>query len=334
MSISDNDALAYLSQFLPPGFTRWMAVSSTDTIGKILASMAQGFNAYGHAVLDTLRTELDPSKLTERLADWEEIFRVGESNIARFGTIDDRRRQLISRHREWGTPTPDMIRAVIGPMLGYANPSQLTIVECVRSALDTANAVSLGSGAIPAGGVLTLTGTNKDRGVVSDGGARLNLTFGVSQATAPIVVRLTAPDGYYEDFTFPAGDATGIAPGSRGRVLRASVFAGHGVYGTWTARFTDTGAAGASVVATLNAEGFGRAPVSLYDGLSAAIFEWSVLVDQALWNGTLDWPTTRESLRRLTPGHTRSFIVFKMSGGSSVAIADDAYALADACICA
>jgi len=56
-----------------------------------------------------------------------------------FGTLEARRRAVISRLREYGPPTIPMIQSVLAPLFDYSDPADVVVLECDRAALRTAH---------------------------------------------------------------------------------------------------------------------------------------------------------------------------------------------------
>ena len=98
---------------------------------------------------------LDACPLTcgsARLRDWERALGLAGSKTALFGTLESRRRAVISRLREYGPPTIPMIQGVLAPLFDYSDPADVVVLECDRPTLRTAHTYT---------GVLTSASTSR-----------------------------------------------------------------------------------------------------------------------------------------------------------------------------
>lgn len=116
---------------LPPGVSEQLAPDVVEHFGAVAATMQHGLDA-----VDLLAVNASPLTAgSERLRDWERYLGIADTRTALWGTLDARRAAVVSRLREYGTPTSAMIRAVLAPLLGYSDSSTLTLLEPSRSSI-------------------------------------------------------------------------------------------------------------------------------------------------------------------------------------------------------
>lgn len=313
MSLSDNDALFLVLQLLPAGYEKWIDTSSTSAAGKALRALAQAVKLYGYDVLDALRDELGGLTMSQRLPDWEAIMGVAGDAIATYGTTATRRARMIARRRESGGTTLPSIRAVVGPLLGYEDPTTLQILECPRGAL-TALHTYTEFVVTSFTGSLSRTVHCSDDGRISEGGVQLLFSFVDTTASlAGGTITLTGPTGANGQ-SVSTWDGSALASGvlaNADRYLYDPDAAGKSLFGTWTLAVTTP------VGVTLGwdwwavfVEGVGR--LTLGEGRGAEIFHWGVYVDPAL--ESVAQPSDRAAAlravqHRMNPGHARGVLI-------------------------
>lgn len=337
-----TEAYEILLQHLPPGRRKWYALESSDKIGGIYRAVAEALLTYGLDVLDVLRRELKPLELVDRIPDWESIFRLAESRLARYGTNADRRAQILARRREWGRPTPDMIRSVVAPLLGYEDPAALEILETSRADLTTLHTyTTAGPVTIGAGLYADRIFVVPDDAYASQMGAQFSLEITIA-AIEDVELSLYSPESASTPVrTYAAGSWTRdtgavVAETYHLACIEAAGEAMWNPPNTWILRVTNNSGGSATLGdCTLFVEGIGRDSAG-NDGLGAVIFEWSVLVDPALAGGngtTPDYDMARAAVERLNPAHCRGFLTFEpTAGGGSCARYDDVTSTYDGCI--
>jgi len=319
----------FLLSLLPPGFTRWFDFSPGSFGDQILDGAAEQFALRVVVPTDEADANNNPWTLASSgLGDWEKAL-----GIEAMGTTSDAARQLaiISKLRQHGASTIPNIQAILGPLLGYVDPTQLEILETDRAALAALNTYSnFGGAVIPGGGSVTQTVFAADNSVPI-GPAGVVLVVVITTATpSDITLTLTGPNGAFgqaiESAVLPVGTAAGA------RISFPSA-AGKTCNGTWTLQ-----ASSAALGATLNSwgvfvEGIGRQPNGA-DGHGAGIFEWSARVDPTLEGAAApaNEAAARAAISRIKPAHTAGYLTKKMSGGSAVAVYDDANAIENACV--
>lgn len=239
----------------------------------------------------------DASLLTcgsDRLAKWEAALHIQSSRTARFGSVEARRRAVLARIREFGAPTAAMVRSVLGPLLDYADPEQLVLLECDRSALRAAHTYA-GSKTVGIFGGATAAIWDywvNDDGTPAPGCVQVDLWLTVANV-ALLAVDLVTPTGV----TYRANYGT-LGRGSRTngpvRVYFHGVSVQH-VTGPWRVKVLQDSVAPAELhQAELFCEGFGRS------GLASAQFEWAAVYEPAKSSGAADLDAARRTACRVS----------------------------------
>lgn len=353
MPLSQAQVVSLYESLYPPGFTRWADFEPGSDFDLFVQALSAELLADGYNLLDTLSAEVNPATASQKLSDWEGVMGLGQTRTTLVGTVSQRQGQLVAASRSRGTPSIVLLQAILGPVLGYVNPSQLQILQHPRASV-TALGVWIGtpvSVAIPPNASVSVTFLVKDAGACSQGGAKA--TFNI---THPAVDKLTlglegpAPDNFSVNFsaggiaqggwTNDVGAAGGVGSNKTYTVGMQS-FAGHSINGVWTLSVGDlSGNGGTLAVPSLFVEGFGRyvwnaslpAPDRFAEGLGALVHEFVVLVDPTLAGSAPDYPTVRSLLARATPAHNRSYLCFVQTTGAQQAVCGDANCIAGACI--
>lgn len=279
MSVTARQIRAQLQGMFPPGSEK--VIDWQDEPGELLQVVAETVKVGGFDRLDVARRETNPLTADAMLPRYENALGLSGSIIATLGTKDQRRAQVISRIRGKGAPTVAKVQAVVAPVLDYADPSTLVVVETSRSVLRM-NHTRIWLGSLPfTMAAATITWVVADRAKVSKGGAQVDVTIAhpdLSQVAATLV----APDGRTRTVTQVG---RGVAAGTY-RLYFAGM-AGAQVAGTWTLNIGAITGAGTITQADLFVEGVGR-ELGL-DGLGAAMGFWGVVADPALMgpNGSI-----------------------------------------------
>lgn len=328
----------WLVGLLPPGADNLYSLDDGDGgIGDYYGAIAEAVKAHGTDLIDTLRANVNPATVVDKLPDWEAANGTSATRIAQTGTTADRQAQLVSRLREYGASTLDNIRAAVQPYFQYADPAQIQIVECDRDVLTSTHTYTYAAGGIPALGAYSQAVNVPDNMVVSKGGGhlRFNISF-------PSIQNLTV------SLESPIGNIYAVAPlgalGTGAVAFQEFMFfvpltAGDVINGNWTLTITNNSpnignvhSAGANLT-TLFLEGIGRVALSDVQGLAAEQFLFAVVFDPSLSLVSLpDLGAARDAVRRMQPAHTQGFVVQVMSGGGLCSIVDDAAAVVDGCV--
>ena len=278
---------------------------------------------------------LDACPLTcgsARLRDWERALGLASSKTALFGTLEARRRAVISRLRECGPPTIPMIQSVLAPLFDYSDPADVVVLECDRPTLRTAHTYTgvLTSATAALSGV-TYTWRVFDDGRLSASGVQLDVTL-THGDLSKLSVLVTAPSG--ETATASVFEH-GAAAGDTIRVCLRDMTA-TSVMGEWTAEFNAS--AGAGTVDALEAfvEGAGR-DSSGRPGLSAAQYEYGVVYEADKSNGGFDIEAARAAIRRITYATPIGALILReadgvLPAGEFTFLPDDDNAIPDAII--
>src|SRR5262249_28516552 len=106
--------------------------------------LAEALKTFGYGLVDRLRREINPASGIEKLPDWETALGIAGSYTSRFGCVTQRQGAVVGKLREFGAFTLANTRSILGPLLGYANPGRLVIVETDRSKIRLAHTYSDG----------------------------------------------------------------------------------------------------------------------------------------------------------------------------------------------
>lgn len=327
---------------LPPGIEGWLDFTPGGDFYKFFQSIAEAFQVHGVGLYEILRAELSPGSSRYLLSAWEAIFGLETSRTTLRGLLPDRQAQVVASWRAVALDSSkESVRAVIGPLLGYADPSQLLILEPTRAAVTALHELTVGSltnevvAAVPDS--TSFTFLVRDRGQVSTGGAMIAFEGLNTDGTSldSWLISLTAPDSTVVLDEVPLGTAAQVIA-SGDIVLRRPIQRGIDIYGDWTLTITWTEAStGAGFdVAAINVllEGIGRDAWN-YDGLGAAIYHWTVLAQPAYLGVThdADIQAAQDALTRLQQSHTIGGVALSALDGSIGAICSDA--IAGLCVC-
>jgi len=333
MAMTAKAALDRMLQMVPPGYRAWLGLEADDEIGKMWLASAAGFARYGFDVLDQLRAELRATEMVERLPVWESTLGVTLGRVARYGSLAQRRAQVIARRREGGTPTPEAISASIKAICGSF---AVTILEHTRAKVTEVNWYDLGTWPALAGNADTdLVIRCADNAPASRAGAQV--TVRVTHASVEdLSLKIIAPDASESPiFYFGSGAATAkdfrfAWPGAYGKTID----------GDWTIRITNSNGTAGTVdnpagdgISGLLVEGIGRGAHGA-DGLGARIFEWNALIDESVTTLlTYDRQAAWQAARRWNGSHMLGSIALKQTNGDTGAVCGDANCIAGMVVC-
>lgn len=329
MSTAEELQQALIGAFPPGTHDR---IDWEDAPGKHLLAISRTVLAKGVLPVDELIANTCPLTATSaRLVDWERALGLSASRTGRFGTLEARRRAVIARLREYGPPTIPMIQSVVAPLLDYADPTELVILEASRSELRTAHTYT---------GVLTSASTALtcvytwrvfDDGRLSDSGVQLDVTLTHSDLTK-LSVYVVAPSG---ETATASVFGRGAAAGATVRVCLPHMVASS-VAGLWTAEFTASAGAGTVDAVEAFVEGAGR-DSSGRPGLSAAKFELGVVYEEDKSSGAADIDAARKAIARITYATRIGALILReadgvLPAGEYTFLPDDDNAIPDAII--
>lgn len=307
---------AWLVALWPPGVRDLYDLDNPSSdVCNFFAALAQAFRAFGTSLVDELRLELNPGTAVEKLPDWEAALGIAATRRPTTST-SVRQAAVVSKLREAGSYSRAELEAILGPLLGYTDPTQLAVVETSRAGLTSIHERVVAGGAIPGsgGGSLTVLFYVDDAPAVSAAGVRvrLRLTHG---SLADVGATLTGPtaDGSRAHVTWPPGTLGRGAAVAADVLARSLAAAGLRSEGLWQLDVYSAGAAGTLVAAGLFVEGAGRDSAG-WDGRGSEVFEWAVYADPSL-EGTA-WPSDRaaalRAMTRIQPAHTRGAVLTTM----------------------
>lgn len=296
---------------LPPGVSDQLAPDVVEHFGAVAATMQHGVD-----VVDTLAINASPlTSGSERLRDWERYLGIADTRTALWGTLDARRAAVISRLREYGTPTIAMIRAVLAPLLGYGDSSTLTLLEPSRTSIRTSNEYL--------GTVGNATMSMVSPGIwifwVSDGGRCagvpvLDVTITTTGDNADTAIGLQAPSG---QLYVVYGKLRGTATSQTYRVYFPAA-AAESVMGRWRAFVYLSGAnTGTFDAARLFIEGVDRD-----GGKAGGVFEWAAVYEPTKSTGSPDFPAALAAAGRLGLATRRGGIVHIADAAVGLAVGD------------
>lgn len=333
-----DDAKRFLVGLLPKGTTDWLDVeSAVSNLGQLFYAHGGGWKTYGLDLIDTLRRELNPAAMEQKIPDWEAALGLSETPIAKYGTTAQRRNAVLAWLRQSGSFSLPDIRAVVQPYFLYANSSNIAIVETSRSALTTLHTRTSST-------IVTITAGNssyQDFTVLDDGDAApglrvvLNWTGTISTTTTVLLVSNAGVKFWsHEDFGTGAAlaqDVTLWAPELTG--------VGFPVGGTWRI-YVFSGANDVTINSwSLIVEGVGvlydgyTPPNRIGQGLGAAMYEFAVVAQEDLLGTGYDLVGAQRALNRIKPAHVNCTIVWRATGaGAAYAIPDTRSATPDAAI--
>ena len=322
---AERDAFDLILSLWPPG--AWHELYDVDNpradIRLFFGVVAQALAGSATTPLANLRVEVNPATAVERLPDWEAALGLPATRRPP-DTTAGRQAAVVSKLREFGSYSLPEIRAIVGPLLGYADPTVLLVVETNRAALRALHPYA-GTGAVhvtAATSPVAQAAIVADDGVVSVGGVRVRLNgFAVAGGAldGSVSVRLDGPDGTLKVWTQPELQAS-ASP----LTLRTTAFNGKPIIGTWTLRiFTGVN----DIDATswdLFVEG-ARLDSSRNDGRGAEVFYFGCYADATLEGAAApsDRDAARRVLQRIRPAHTRSTVLATLAPRPASAIAID-----------
>jgi uncharacterized protein YmfQ (DUF2313 family) len=315
-ALSLEETRRWLLNLLPPGADKLYDLTSAGDVYKLFDGFAQAFKQFGHDLLETLRAEIFPSSAVQKLPDWEKAIGLTASYFATNGATAQRQSGILAKLREFGSFTPYLVRAVVAPLLGYADFTQLRVMETNRYAftnLHTYQDSPLdGQGAIPANGSVTRSIYVPDGGNASRAGAKLTLGL-IHPAVQGLTITLTAPSGKSKTWR---NIGQGAATYGHTWLLYAPEFARTQCNVRWTLMVTDSSDNSGSLLAWwLFVEGVGSnlpGPAGPgAGGLAGDIFDWGVVIDPALAGAVRppDYSGARFAINRIKHAHTNGHLI-------------------------
>lgn len=307
----EADTFGWLRSLWPPG--SWSELYDVDTVGsdprRYFLALAQAFTRYGTGLVDYVRAELSPATCADLLGDWERALALPATRLAPTTTAA-RQAAVVSRLRESGSYSRAEVAAVVGVLLGYADPSQLVTYEVDRSALNILRAWRDAldtSVAIVGGGTDVRDVVVTDGGRVSTAGVQVTLAMFTVSDPLDVTVTLTAPDG--EAATWSGVASPRLFRASATLTLRSLAHVGARVRGVW--RLTVDSAAGDVAALTARFCVDGALRVNGHDGPGTQVYYWGVYSDPLLEAvaGPSDRFAAQRAVDRVQPAHTRGTVL-------------------------
>lgn len=305
----EADAFEIILSLWPPG--AWHELYDVDDprsdIRRFFGVLGQALSKYALVPERGLRTELMPSTAVAKLPDWERALGLPATRRPP-DTTAGRQAAVVSKWREQGSYSLPEIRAILGPLLGYADATVLQIVETDRSALRDLHTYAGPAVSIAGGGSADRVVYVADDGVVSQGGVRVRFNDFVTDQTT-IALTLTSPDGTLH--TFSANGRLGPLTPLTGRT---HAFDGHPLDGEWVLHvFIAAGSLSFSSW-DLFVEG-ARLDSAGFDGRGAEQYYWAAYANPALEGATApsDRDAALRAIDRIKPAHTRGSVLTTIS---------------------
>lgn len=310
-----SELKAALIAGFPPGVDS--VVDWNDAPGRHMEAVAQTLTKATDLV-DTMATEISPLTVIQKLPEWERLLRLKGN-----GSTAQRQAALVSRLRELGqVTTRPMVQSVIAPLLGYADPSELVVIEADRAAQRAAHTYAwTGSKSFSLMAAI-IPWRVLDDAKVSPAGAQVDVTITHSDISK-IAATLTGPDG--------ATATVGIGKLGRGSVSGATLrlyfpsLAGAkvgGIFGgNWSLSIGATSGTGTITAADLFVEGL-HLDSARHDGLGAAVYRWGVMVEDDKLGPTADLIAAREALERIRYACRPPALLRRSVGSGALAAGD------------
>jgi len=274
---------------LPPGVRDMLA----DDVIALFDATASTIDDSAIAAIDTL--DADSSLLTcgsDRLRRWESDLGIAPTRTALFGMLPARRAAVISRLREYGTPTVAMLQSVLAPLLDYADPSTLTILEPARADVRSANTYY----GVLVNAAMSMISAGIWQFYVSDGGRcagvpAVDIKITTVLENTDTVVALQAPDGtYYQVYSKLLRSTSGT-----NRVYFPEAKAVTAIMGAWRVYvYLSVANTGTLDDAHLLVEGVDRD-----GGRASGIYEWAAVYEPTKSQGSPDFDAAVAASQRV-----------------------------------
>lgn len=328
--MDQQDLKDELIDSFPPGTRDFLDFDDPDGPGPLLEACAGVLKDRGYDQVEQLRKEVNPATCSAAETEWERSLDLIDTDAARSGDAEQRRAQIFSRLRETGATTIANIQSIVGPLLDYADPSQLAVLEVDRTTLRAAHTYAW-AGSIAISGVFQeLKWSVLDTAKVSASGAQVDLMVNHPDLSK-LQVYLFAPDGAFQSLSsFGRGAINGAVR------LYFKELAGAAIAGLWTLRINATSGSGTLSAADLFVEGFGRDGAG-FDGLGAAKFFWGVVAEPHLMGPRANLAAAAAAVQRITYATRAGFLIYRsdemtLPFGDFSAIPDDPHTIPSACV--
>lgn len=305
----------WLVALWPPGVRDLYDLDNlTSDVCNYFAALAQAFRTFGTSLVDNLRVELAPATAVEKLLDWETALGI-TANRRPTTSVAARQAAVVSKLREAGSYSRAELQAIVGPLLGYTDPTQLVVYETNRAALSAIHEVVAAGGPVPGPGSITTFFTIDDGPAVSAAGVRVRLQL-THASVASVGAVLTSPNvnGQQAIITWLPGTVGRGAVVATDLWLRSRSAAGLPSAGRWRLDVYSVATGGTLVEAGLMVEGAGRDSAGA-DGRGTEVFEWGAYADPTLERAASpsDRAAVLRTMSRVQPAHTRGALLTSVS---------------------
>lgn len=304
-----------LLQLLPVGAARMYGLRRrAGDVYNLYAGVSDSLKAFWYDAISVLRQEINPATASFKLQDYEEA--LGFAATSGPTDVASRRLRIISKLREQGAFTVANIQAILAPLLGYTDASQLEIIEANRAALTAKHTYSNATGlSVPPFSTVTQQVWVADDGGCSDAGARLRINLTAADMTL-LGVALTSGDRGTGPLGTVATDwgqpIPQSASGSDYDLFTPQVhdIAGAKITGWWTLTVTNY----AGSFATLNswsvfAEGGGHRDAAGNSGLGMQMHDWFVQFQAVKSSSTPDVASAESAIERIKPAESDGALI-------------------------
>ncbi len=291
--------------------------------------VAQTQQQFIYTLLETLKTEIIPDQIVQKIVDWFEALGMLGAPVATNGSTAQQRAAVLSRLRESGGFDLFDVRAILAPLLGYVDPTTLVVLDDNWDNVDptfTYGDAAINSQPFSAGTPYTREFWVYDGGKVNDGDLRVRLLI---TTTALVSVRVTVTSPTNKQRTWGglgSGSVSqkeiwlrGGGDGNKISSQTTSQFAGDSCSGKWTVSVSTLGASGTCDQLQLQVNG----------DLAYVLSEWGIFADPALVGGNgnpPDYAAAYATIVRLQHAEAYGHLVLAL-----VALPDAATSLPDTC---
>lgn len=293
--MNQDEAREYLVSLLPPGIEDLWDLEPGGDFYELFDGLGQLLRVYGFNLLDTLRREIFPDQVIDKLSDWEIFLGISKFFIARFGAIAQRQQAVVSKIRERGAFNDATIQSVIAPLLGYFSTTSLEVLRASKTDLRLAHTYSSAAlWTIPDATTQMQKVEVLDGGIISKAGARLILELG-GAGPYTFTAKLQTPGGA-KSKTWTVTTTAGAAL----QVFYAPELADANITGNWKLTITNASGGNLPIIWSVFVEGIARDQET-----GGATWHWGVYADPAHVGeaGFSDFQAVRASIERIKHSH-------------------------------
>lgn len=181
MGLTVNDIKALLIQSLPPGSEGLYDFESPlSYISRFFTVLAQSSKQFEYDPTDALYLEMNPVTISQLIPNWENAAGLTSTRTSLYGTLDQRRNQIIGQLRGSGALSLDDYRGIVEPFFKYLDYRRIQITEPNRDIIRALHSYG-DAGGIPVDlmtpGVFNINITGKDDYLTTDMGAIITFEF-------------------------------------------------------------------------------------------------------------------------------------------------------------